>query len=215
MARYDQASANLLGEGSGFIPVQIASHATLGRAAVDRQQGQVDFPSPKRLGHSFEQDRVAAVINRPRAEFDDITQEFAAAKRVRLDGFVSRWNASESELRHGCSPTGIQANRRILRKAQPFRDELAIGLWCDESEISIEPENGLKGFRIQMVGVIVAGGDHVDRIETLGPNDAFRHSNMRLVGLGVLLGQRESSFRTLFTPATMLLSFCLAAHRAV
>src|SRR5882724_3590110 len=41
-----------------------------------------------------------------------------------------------------------------------------------------------------MVGVIVAGGDHVDKVEARRVNDALGHADVRFVGCGVLPGQR-------------------------
>src|SRR5579859_817804 len=46
-----------------------------------------------------------------------------------------------------------------------------------------------------MVGVIVAGGNDVDKVEARGIDDTLGHPDVRLVGRGVLLRQRVRQIR--------------------
>ena len=48
---------------------------------------------------------------------------------------------------------------------------------------------------VQMIGVVVAGGHHVDEVQPLRLDRPLRHAHVRLVGGGVLLGQRIGEVR--------------------
>ena len=46
-----------------------------------------------------------------------------------------------------------------------------------------------KSFGVEMVGVVVAGGDDVDEVEFFGSDDAFGHADVGFVGIRVFFGE--------------------------
>jgi hypothetical protein len=75
MAGDDEPRPDLVGEPCRFAAVEVAGDAALGRAAVDREQGDVDPMGPQALGHAVVEHGVAAVVQRPRPHPDDVAEE--------------------------------------------------------------------------------------------------------------------------------------------
>ncbi len=88
MAGNGEFCADVVSKLRGFAAPEVALHAALGPATVDRQDCNVDVQRPEQLDLCFERDAVAAVIYRVPASGHDVAEIICAAGRVAIDGFV-------------------------------------------------------------------------------------------------------------------------------
>ena len=88
---------------------------------------------------------------------------------------------------------------------QAIRDELAIRFRDDDRHPRIGAQQRDERVGVEMIGVIVAGGDDVDEVEPRGIDDARGHAHVRLVGVRVLRRQRIRQIRVeqQMTPAPL------------
>jgi hypothetical protein len=100
--------------------------------------------------------------------------------------------------RHGRDAKSPRVDRRSVvdaeqprgRHAEPVSREVAVRLAEDDCDVGVRFDHRQQRFGVQMVGVVVARRDGVDRRQPLGRDDAFRHPHVRPVAAGVLPGQR-------------------------
>ena len=90
MTRDYQPGVDFPGQLRGLAPPQISCHAPLGPAPIDRQQGHVDWPAAQPFDQALIPHRIAAVINKPAAELDDVTKKLVTAIFVLLELFRGR-----------------------------------------------------------------------------------------------------------------------------
>ena len=84
VAWYNHFRPNVPGQLSRFVPKQIARHPTLDCAAINREQCDVDVKGPQFFGHLFVSDRVAAVVDAPTAELENIAEILRAPLLVAI-----------------------------------------------------------------------------------------------------------------------------------
>ena len=80
--------------------------------------------------------------------------------------------------------------RRIPVQAQPLGHKLSICLGREKRQVRVGAEQRKKSFSIKVIGMVVAGGGEIYEIQLPGFDRKFRHTDVGLVGAGVLLGQR-------------------------
>ena len=82
MARNNDAGADVFGKGGGFRPAQVAGNPTLARAAINRKKRGGHLISAQPLCQPVVLDRVAAVIDRPAPESNNIAEKPATPQLV-------------------------------------------------------------------------------------------------------------------------------------
>ena len=75
----DCPGVDRLGQARGFVAPEVTGNSALGQTAVDREQGNVDFPLPQNLLHAVVRDCVAAVVDGPRAKLSDVADEVVSS----------------------------------------------------------------------------------------------------------------------------------------
>ena len=66
--------ADFVGKLDGFPSPEVSSNSPLGSASVDGKDGDIDGPLRKNLGHSFIEDRITTMVNRPISQLDHLAQ---------------------------------------------------------------------------------------------------------------------------------------------
>ena len=86
--------------------------------------------------------------------------------------------------------TVIQRRQTRLLNAQTFGRETGVRRGHYHRQPRVCPQQRHEGLGVQMVGVIMTGGHHVDEVQPLRSYDPPGHADVRFVGRGVLLRQR-------------------------
>ena len=135
------------------------------------------------------------MINEPTAELDDVTQERVSAILISFQLLVRRRHGVNPEARRGRELPGIQTAGQLGDYFQPVNDELAIRLRNNQVHFRIRAQKGAQGLGIEMVRVIVARGDAIDKIQSLRRHHALGHAHVRLVSGRVFFRQRIGQIR--------------------
>src|SRR5262245_6036605 len=89
VAGNDETSTDIACQFRGLPPVQVSSNTTFGPGSVDREESDIDREVPQVFGHFGITNGIAAMINGPPAELDDVAEKFAPALFVAFDSLVS------------------------------------------------------------------------------------------------------------------------------
>jgi len=178
------------GQGGRLGGIEVAGDAALGLVAVDGEEGQIDAEALEPLGQSLVEPGVAAVVNRPAVDFGDEAHEVMAAFRVGREFVVGGGKAVEADAGVLEALAVVEAERFGRGGFHPPGDEAAIGFGDGERGRGVGGEERLQGLAVEVVGVVVAGGDEIDPGETARLEDALGDAFVRLVGAGVFVGQR-------------------------
>jgi len=86
--------------------------------------------------------------------------------------------------------TVVDRDEAFFRDAESVGGKGPIRRRHDDSQLRIDLQKRAERLGIQVVGVVVARGDHVDEVEPLRGHGSLGHPHVRFVGGGVLLGER-------------------------
>ena len=131
MARDDHADAEGVGERGGFGTVEIAGDAAFGSGAVDREKRDVDFKVFEGFEHAVVTNGVAAVIDGPWAELNDVAEVMTAAGVVTIDFFVGGGDGVDGEAVGGDGFVVVEADGKLERALEAVGDKFAVGFGND------------------------------------------------------------------------------------
>jgi hypothetical protein len=121
---------------------------------------------------------------------NDVTQVNVTAGFIRFELLVGGGDGVDGERREADGCAGIEANGEFEDEVEPVGDELAVGFRDDQVEAWVGGEQGFQGVGIEMIGVVVARGDHLNEIERFGCHHPLGHLDVGLVGQRIFAGQR-------------------------
>ncbi len=129
------------------------------------------------------------MIKGPRPSLDDIAQVFVAAQMVLLHAIMRGGNPVYDKAAHRQRLAGIKPAWKPRRNPQTLRDKRAIGFGNHQLQTRVGLQEGNERFSVEVIGVIVTGSHHVDKIQSLGRDYALGQARVRLVGERVFLGE--------------------------
>ena len=138
---------------------------------------------------------VAGMVDCPGAKLRDVAQKFVPTLFVLLQFVVRRGHTVNREAHDGHRFARLQTARKIAVHLQPLPYEITVCFRNDQHQVRIHAQQRAQCFRIQMVGVLVAGSDDIDEIEALRLDDSLGHANVRLVRVGVFVRKRIRKVR--------------------
>ena len=154
----DPAGADIVGELRGFAAVEVASDLALGAVAVDWEEGHVDREGAQFFDKTRVKPRVATVVEGPRASAHDVAEEFVMSGVV-FEFIVRGGDAVESPAADFRARAIVEADRLRSADLQSLGDEGAVRLRNNEPHSRIRRTQRQQRFGIEMIGVVVRGGD--------------------------------------------------------
>src|SRR5713101_122367 len=130
------------------------------------------------------------MVNNPWTRFDDVTEIFVAAPFVFLNQIVRGGKSVNREAAQGVAFSVVEPARVFDRDFEAVDHELAISFRNDQLHFGVGLDQGKERVAVEMIGVIMAGGDHVDEVEPFGSDDALGHSDVGFVCVCVFFGKR-------------------------
>src|SRR5437763_11566803 len=127
-------------------------------------------------------ERIAAMIKSKLTPTEHMTDELAMTSRVPLDGGMGGGDAKDFKPTYPNRLPLIKSNKvpgRLWSKA--FRRQMKIGSGQDKPYMGVRKKERAQRFSIEVVGMIMAAGDHVDDAklsQRRGIDDAFSDANM-------------------------------------
>ena len=98
-------------------------------------------------------------------------------------------NGGEFEIAAGGRFGILKADRPCGLGAQALRHKRAVGFGDNHLQARVDGAERQQRFGIEMIGVVMAGGNYVDEVKLLRSDDATGHAGMRLISGGVFLGE--------------------------
>jgi len=195
VAGNDETRADFPGEICGFVTGQISGNPTFGEIAINREERNIDVKGCEASFHFLEEFCVAGVVDGPRTGLDDVSKKFMATPLIFFDQVVRGGDGSNLEAGDRNGLPGIETARLFSHDTEAVHDEFAISFRNDNFDRRIYPEKWNKSLLVQVIGVIVARGDHVNEVKPLRSYHALGHAHVRFVGGSVFVGQGVGEVR--------------------
>lgn len=190
----DHGGADVVSELGGFDAREVAGDPAFGGAAVDGENGEVDAEGGQSFGHAGEAHGIAAVVDAEGAGLDDVTEVEQAAGGITIQVLVCGGYRVDLEGELSGDQAGgvgavVEANDTGVGETGTFLDRGSIRFGTDHDPDGVGSGQGAEGVGIEVVGMVVAGGDDADEAETSGVDDTFGDADVGLVGIGVFTGE--------------------------
>ena len=190
MAGDHATRADIGGKFSGLTGTEIAGNASLWKRSIDGKERDIDLPFAEIFGHARKSDGVAAMVNGPWTKLDDVAKVPAAAFIVFVEGLVRRRDAGEFKIGQGSRFSSVQAQELLCGDPQAISCELPVGFGDHQPQRWIDAKQRFQRLGIEMVGVVMARGDDIDKIQSFRRDYARGHPHVGFIGLRVFGRER-------------------------
>ncbi len=119
------------------------------------------------------------MIYRPWTATDDIAHKFRPQLIMRRRNGLYSKRSGISRL------ANLESYGKRRVNPQSLRDESPVCLRYNKNDSLVDAQKRAQRFPVEMIRMIVAGANYIDKIESRRIHRARRHSHMRLVGIGV------------------------------